>query len=217
MRAPQRQTHTGGFSLVELMISLTILSGVLWGVTVAVMNGQGAFERSMTSGDVQSQSRRVIDQMVRDLGGASRASLAPSATPPLGSSSISFQKPAGWKSGMIEWGPRIRYEVQLSPGELDNGVDDDGNGLVDEGMLVRIENVGKANERTRILTQGVSRFLEGEVDNGADDNGNGLQDEQGLSFDLDGDTLNVRLSLERLGPNGDLVVRTYETSVLLRN
>ena len=73
------------------------------------------------------------------------------------------------------------------------------------------------NEQRTVLVNGVSAFLEGELANGTDDNTNGIIDERGLCFDLEGDTLNVRLSLERVGPGQRLIVRTQTVSIALRN
>ena len=51
-----------------------------------------------------------------------------------------------------------------------------------------------------------------------DDNGNGLQDEAGFTVCADGiDTLRLRLTLEGRDPKNNLVNRTVETSVHLRN
>ena len=111
----------------------------------------------------------------------------------------------------------MRFALELAPGELDNGIDDNGNGLIDEGVLVRIENPGLANEQRSIFARGVSEYLEGETGDGTDENGNGLVDEGGLSFSRSNGSLQIALSLERIGPDGELMVRTLETSVALRN
>jgi hypothetical protein len=67
------------------------------------------------------------------------------------------------------------------------------------------------------LVNWVRELLEGELPNGLDDNGNGLIDESGLSFEIDGDTITIRLTLERFDAEGTLITRTVETAVTLKN
>ena len=60
--------------------------------------------------------------------------------------------------------------------------------------------------------------LEGEIGNNLiDDNGNGLVDEAGLCFDLDGERLNIRLTLERRMGDGTLITHTAQRTIALRN
>ena len=42
-------------------------------------------------------------------------------------------------------------------------------------------------------------------------------DERGLSFELDGDTLTVRLTLQSVGAEGGVIEETMETAVRFRN
>ena len=124
----------------------------------------------------------------------------------------------GYEAGAPILGAPTRFTLELSPSEIDNGLDDDGNGLIDERLLVRITNPGDPDEQRSVLARGVRALLEGEVDNGLDDNGNGLADEAGFALDMDGGVLSVRLSLEIVDPEGgDNIIRTLETSLTLRN
>jgi hypothetical protein len=119
------------------------------------------------------------------------------------------------------WGPRILYRVEPAPMELNNGVDDNSNGLIDEGVLVRIEDFGGPDERRVVLARGVSELLEGEDANGLDDNGNGLDDEGGLAITIrtsgTRDALTLRLTLQGVDASGAILERTLETTVALRN
>jgi hypothetical protein len=106
---------------------------------------------------------------------------------------------------------------ELDEGELDDGADNDGDGLVDEGRVVLIEDQGGAAERRVVLTNGVAELQDGEEANNADDNGNGLVDETGLSFSATGETVFVRLTCQRRTDDGRLLVQAAETAVRLRN
>ena len=111
----------------------------------------------------------------------------------------------------------MRIALELERVELDNGLDDNGNGLVDERMVVRIEDPGGPDERRKVICHDVSEYLAGEIPNGLDDNGNGLNDERGLSFVVLGDVLTIRLTLEAPGANENMLERTVQTSVRLLN
>jgi hypothetical protein len=107
--------------------------------------------------------------------------------------------------------------LELETGEQDNGLDDNGNGLVDEGVIVWTENPGLVDERRVIRSHWVREYLEGELPNGLDDNGNGLRDERGLCFSIEGDVLTIRITLERRDDDGRIHTKTVQTSVRVRN
>mgnify|MGYP000916787162 FL=1 len=66
-------------------------------------------------------------------------------------------------------------------------------------------------------TRASAKFLEGEISNGIDDNGNGLIDERGLSFEVQGKMVVIRITIEKPGPEGTLSTKTLETRVTCRN
>ena len=124
-------------------------------------------------------------------------------------SSVDSDGGLGWET--------IRLEFQYDEGESDNGADDNGNGLVDEGRVVLTRAVGTAEENSVVLCRSVREYLEGEEPNGSDDNGNGLVDEKGFCFTLDGDLLMVRLTIERLNADKHLVSETTYSGIGFRN
>ena len=148
---------------------------------------------------------------------AAPANLEPSLSAPLSSSWLTFQVVVGMEDGVPVFGPPVRLEFELDPDETDDGLDNDGDGVADEGRAVLVRNAGLPGEVRVVLSHWVRELLQGEEANGIDDNGNGLIDEPGLSFDVEGGSLNVRLSLERPDPDGRLITRTLATSVLFRN
>ena len=206
-----------GFTLAEVVVGLTLTSIVLGSVGMAARRGLGLFERSSANSEITARSGRAIDRIAKELLGADRSDLTPFPVLPFGSSTIDFKTATAWAGGGIVWSPVRRIALQLAQGELNNGADDNGNGLVDEGAVVLVENPGQADERRIEIVTGVSELLAGETLNAADDNGNGLRDEAGLSFVLVGDVLTIRLSIEHMGPDGQLMVRTQQASIMLRN
>jgi hypothetical protein len=118
--------------------------------------------------------------------------------------------------GSITWETR-RLQHQYDPDDANDGLDNDGDGLIDEGRVVLIRDSGGADEQTVVLCSDVREYLEGESADGTDQNGNGLIDERGLCFELAAGRLTIRLTLEVLDAEGRHATRTVETTVHLRN
>jgi hypothetical protein len=141
----------------------------------------------------------------------------PEPLAPWGSSTLDFQCNEGYGAGGVVWSAPVRLSFDYDGADPDDGADNDSDGLVDEGAIVRRVNPGSADETSVVLVNWVRELLEGELPNGLDDNGNGLIDESGLSFEIDGDTITIRLTLERFDAEGTLITRTVETAVTLKN
>jgi hypothetical protein len=204
-----------GLTPIELMISLGIVGLIVATVLTVSLRGSRLVETTFGEGILDNKTERALGRVLAQVQGAATGTVDTDLSGPMGSDSIDFQRSEGW-DGKQKLGPELIVEWELQDGELDNGVDDDGDGLVDEGVVVRRENPDTPDEIRVVLATGVAEFLEGEFPNLADDNGNGLIDERGLSFELDGNLLTIRLTIEKSTPQG-VVARTLETSLLLRN
>jgi prepilin-type N-terminal cleavage/methylation domain-containing protein len=86
-----KHSHQSGFSLVELLVALTvtmIVSGAVYGL---LASGQGAFRKEPALSDRQANIRSAMDQIVKELSGAGAAMppfaqvLAPGLDGPAGS------------------------------------------------------------------------------------------------------------------------------------
>ena len=141
------------------------------------------------------------------------------ATPvaPVGASSLTFQRVVDFDGKNPVWEAPRRIEYRQDPQDPDDGIDNNGNGLVDEGQVVLVLNSGLAGEETRILTTRVREYLEGETAALGDENGNFLDNERGLCFELVNGHLIVRLSVQAVDSSGRRFTRTVETSVSPRN
>jgi hypothetical protein len=133
--------------------------------------------------------------------GASRSSLYDAMEAPYSSSEINFQSCLGVQDGEIVWSPPQRITMT------------NGN----RRQIAWFESPGQANERRVIWSNWVTQLLRGEIVNGVDDNNNGLKDEKGLSFDLHGDKVVIRLSIEKPGQNGASIVKELTAEVTCRN
>jgi len=207
-----------GFTLFEVMIVLALLSTFVGSLLMVGSTSTRLCATGLEHANLESSTRRAIDRLSRELAGARADSIGALAEAPLWQDGIDFDRALSIRpsDGRITWSAE-RAELRLESGESDNGVDDDGDGLVDEGTLVLVQDSGGAGEKTITLANGVSEYLEGELPNGIDDNGNGLIDERGVTFERVGRDLRMHLTLEGLDREGRKVTRTLETTILSRN
>jgi len=210
--------RAAGHSLVEMMVSLGILAIVGGTLALVGLTSEDAFRTESARTLVDGQAREVISRLTRELRGSSRDSISALPESPAWDVNLIFDQPStiNLLSGAINW-RIVRLELRYEDGELNDGLDNNGNGLADEGQVVMLRNWGAADEVTAVLAHGVREYAEGETLNGLDDNGNGLVDERGLSFERSDDTIAVRLTLEGVDPDARRFMRSAETSVLLRN
>jgi len=212
-----RQARTGGYTLLEMAIVVTLL-GMVVGATFTIgMSSDKTYRTGTTAAHLEAQADMAVGRIVSDLRIARRTSLAPDPAPGAGAESVEYVQPSGITTGVVQWTQPRRLAFEYEPGELDDGIDNNRNGLVDEGQVVLRENFGVAGERRHVITHWVRELAVGEIANGADDNGNGLVDESGFLVERFGETLVVRLTLEQKDGEGRLRTRTSRTSARMRN
>ena len=204
-------------TLIELVIAMAMLGTFLGSLVLVLDRGSDAARAGMARQSVDGLARRTLDRMAAELVGAVADTLTPSASAPYGSSTLAFQRIGAYADGALQWGELVTFALALDDGELDDGKDNNGNGLVDERKLLMTREPEGGEALTSVIAHGVRELAEGEVSNGLDDNGNGLKDEAGLSFEHKSGRVIVRLSLEQCDMDGKHLVRTLQTSVRLRN
>lgn len=215
-----RDAHTrpsSGFTAVEVLLGACLLASMLLVAGLATQRCMDMFRQHRASEAVSSSASRLLQRVASELTFARRSSLQPVTLETQGASTVLFQRSLGVVGGEVQWSAPFTLRWEREPGEIDNGQDDDGNGLVDDGQLVWIENEGLPGERRVVFGHGLCEFLPGETFNGADDDGDGLIDERGLCFSLDGNVLTIHLGLQGRSPTGITLTKVVETSVFLRN
>jgi hypothetical protein len=215
----KQNNRRAGISLLEVVIASAILAVALGVPVMLARSADQAFLTGRAATALDARGRRVLDQIVERLRAASADNITPPGMiAPLSGSRIDFQRAVDFVAGAVVWGSPERIEFQRDPGELDDGQDNDSDGLIDEGGVVWIRDLGMASENASTLCGWVSERAEDEQPgNGLDDNGNGLIDEAGLSFDVAGGVVNVRLTLERPAGRGRTVTHTLQRSIALDN
>jgi prepilin-type N-terminal cleavage/methylation domain-containing protein len=216
IQAHARRRAGGGFTLVEMMVVVVILGMVLGSISLMGVASDRAFRTGATSAQLESQAVMTTERIVADVCIASHDSLSPDPGA-AGASSIEYVQALGLEDGEVQWSGLRRLAFEYESGEADDGVDNNGNGLADEGRVVLVEEIGGPAERHRTLTRYVRELQAGELPNHLDDNGNGLIDEKGFVVERQGETLVIRLTLERADAEGRILTRTTKTSAKLRN
>lgn len=207
-----------GFSLVELVIAFTVLSLILGSIGMVGIAGRDAYQEGLNSATLETRARNALERVASELTAGVQGTLTAAPALTLGASSIQFQACQGWAGGAMILGTRTSIVLESDPTDANNGVDDDNDGFVDERQLVLVRDAGQPDEVRAILCRNVRELMAGETPNMLDDNGNGLVDESGFCVSDDGQgTLRLRLSIEARDPKNNLVVRTLETSVHMRN
>jgi type II secretory pathway pseudopilin PulG len=204
MRAPARRAaarrHGGAaFTLLEMVIAVALMAVVVIKAAMILDMANERHDVDTTEMALEAQAHRVLDRIAYAILGTSRERLLPDPQAPISSGELRYEVSVGVEDGEIVWDDPERI------------------GTGDEVGQIVWEKAPPLGESERRLWCSVARpLLEGELANGRDDNGNGLIDERGLSFTLDGDTVTIRLTLERQTRHG-LTTRTVETTVTLRN
>jgi hypothetical protein len=204
-------------TIIDVVIATVLLVMVLAVITSVLGIGVGASKGTKAIGEVEREAFRALDRIANAVGYAGADTVLPDLSPPTGDSTISFQTLTSVAGGAETWGPLVVIEWREDPTDPEDGVDNNGNGIVDEGAVIWTQSPGEMEERISVIVRGVPNLFEGELANGSDDNGNGLVDERGLSFSLEGSLLTIRLTVMRQGSASEVATRTVETSVTLRN
>jgi hypothetical protein len=211
---PVRSGHT----LIELVVTVSLLGLVFASLINMLDSSRKAYRQGSTMALVQIDARRALDRIAAQLENAGFATLVPNPVN-MAAPDMLFQVATGFDeaAGTIVFGSSARLFFAYADGEIDNGLDDDGNGLVDDGRVVLTINYLQPKEISVNLARGVCELLQGEIANGLDDNGNGLVDERGFCMTRNGNLLRVRLSLARAATGLSPVIATVETAVRLKN
>lgn len=196
-----RRRARRGFTLVEGLISITLLGLVFANVTMVLRMSSKTEGQDSSRLMLEDQARRVLDRIAFAVMGSDRESLFPDPASPTYSEELRYSVSLGVQDGEVVWSDPERI----------------GLGQEDQAQLVWSENPDEEDERRVVWCNVIRPFLEGEVPNGVDDNGNGVIDERGLSFTLQGEMVSIRLCLERALSDGTVVTQTVETIVTCRN
>ena len=192
--------ENSGFTLLEALLAFSLLGLVGFKIYGAMSAMNQSVDKQSLDAQVEDQARRVLRQIAYEVMGSNRETLAPDAPAHLGSDKLRYQVSLGVQDGEVVW---------ADPEQLS----------LEERMqqVVWSENPETNLERWVVWSNMVAPYLEGELPDGMDNNNNGLIDEKGLSFELDGNSVTVRVTLECLKNDGTAAAKTVQTTVTCRN
>ena len=210
----------GGFTLAELSISVGLMAAIAGSVLMVTSSTNDAIDTGMTGSELDALGRRAMDRIAGLLVASRRGSVlpaAPAAETPGSTTLVDFTRVNGFDGVNATWSNLNRIEFVYEDGELDDGLDNNGNGLADEGRVNWTRELGTGDQHTVTLCKWVAEVADGEVLDGfADENGNGLVDERGLAFSFDGERVTVLLTLSQVDADGRVHTRSFERTIAFR-
>lgn len=206
-----------GFTLVEALLAASASIVVAGLIATMLQRSNAVFLQSGAASEADAVAQRAIERITEELMSVDRSTLNLTPSPITGGSTVLYRRTTGFNNGM-QVGDLQRMRFEYGPGEINDGIDNDGDGLIDEGRVTLNTDVLGAGTDVVLIDQ-VSELAQGELPNGLDDNGNGLVDEPGFVMTYDAQTfaLTVRLSVSRTAQGGRTIERTAVTAVRLRN
>ena len=220
--------HRRGFTLLEVIFSLALLTLIVAAIYQVLFSSSDIYQTGTTKSKIEGNARLIIERISQDIQGASLGTvqlIAPQQVPQW-SSGIQYQKSSGTPpDGTIDLDDQHRIYLDSDDEPNDNNdADDDGDQLVDEKRIVfeiwLDGGGGAAPTATADWGHNIAEYLEGESPAPGDNQTppNGLVDEAGLCFQLNGNKVIIRLTVQAwdLGRNR-LMEATVETTVVLKS
>ena len=201
LRRARTTARRAGFTLIEVMVAITLLGLVVTNLYMVLADSSKAFGSEAAVFDAEMQARRTLDRIAMAVIGSSRDSLFQTPVSPVSTSELSFKSNLGVEDGEPVWSDPQKISMTEEQ----------------DAAVTWFENPGAPAERRIVWSKWVRAFADGEISNGVDDNGNGLVDEKGLSFEIEGDMVVIRLTIEKVAPDGTVVTRQLESRVTCRN
>ncbi len=197
---------SSGFTLIEITVATAVLGVALMSITQLFLSSSEAFSSSTKRAQLTIRSQVVMNRLCDEIITGRFLTLTPPN--PTASDRLRFDKIIGFASGEPVYGNPVQIELVLlegpgGPGS--NGIDDNGNGLIDEGAVLIWEDFPPQSP----VTPGPEDVQTIIVMNVAKD---------GLSFTRMGAMLAIDLTLQAVAePGVDPVSHTLRSGIRMRN
>jgi type II secretory pathway pseudopilin PulG len=127
-----------GFTLTEVCIYIGVLAIVGTALMSVVLASSRSAAAHDTTAKVVERNRSALQRIEREYRKSMTGTTAVSGT----GKAVSFAATAGFDGAATISGPTVTFTFELATGESLNSVDDNGNGLPDEGRLRRTDSGG---------------------------------------------------------------------------
>lgn len=174
-----------GYTLLEVAIAGTILGLVMLNVSMVTRTGSAAYQAGMFDSALEDEAEQTMDRITLAVMSSSEEAIDPVPIAPQNAWNIDYEVSLGIQAGELVLGDPER--IELVPGT---------------GQVLWKKNPDLPEQRSLVWSKSVPDLFADEEQNGVDDNGNGLIDERGLSFDMEGSKIIVRLQLMRADADG---------------
>ena len=190
-----------GFTLLEAAISIALLTMVMVNAFTLLDTTRRNDESNAEHLELQLTASQTLDRMVLALVEADREVTLPQNEAPNSDSRINYQASLGTEGGVEMLSDPARIWLER-----------------DQAQVKWTTLPGELNEKQVVWGRHVSDFLINELGgNAIDDNGNGLLDEEGLSFNIEANSVLIRLTLRKIDKQGKEITASAETRAAFRN
>ena len=206
-RAVRARRRESGVSLLGVVMSLGLIAALMAPIAGVLVSGKDSYARGACLVRLQENGRWVLERIEKDLresridpGFVAAAPFGPGATADRIELNPRNPDDFDWDAGRVEWekNETLGYALDIDSGEAKNGLDDDGDGLVDECRLVR--SVEDASGETR--SSDIARNVPADS----------------LRFERpDTHTVRVSLLVSGLAEHSELITAQMTMDVYLRN
>jgi prepilin-type N-terminal cleavage/methylation domain-containing protein len=155
-----RNRKNRAFTLIEIMISSAVLAILVIGIYAALSATQTLYVAGVTRQTIQDRVRKALNDIALELRQANSGAAVPltfGTAGTAGDQSVTFQMCTGFAAGAATYGPAVTFTSINGDGETDNGVDENGNRMIDERKLVRIQGT-RTTLLADYLKEGSLRF-----------------------------------------------------------
>lgn len=181
-----------GITLTEIMVVTLILAIVVLGLMSVLGSGSETYSSVSRVSSSAADLTIIAEEISRELREAKLDTVVVSSPPNSLSNAVTFQKLENVTGGIPVFSTPIIYTFEPETGELINGMDDNGNGSVDEGRIVRLQD-------------GVKRTMIGYVT------------PDGFKATLNGDVITLQFKVERKDDKNRTIPSNLQTTVKIRN
>lgn len=131
-----------GFSLLELVIAVGILSLLMTGIFEVAITTDAVTVETDAMADLEKDTLKIIERLSAELRNVSDD---PESGFEMNQSSFTAALVTGWDYDANEpvYGEEVSWTLEYDGNEIDDGLDNDGDNLIDEMVLTRISEDGE--------------------------------------------------------------------------